>query len=110
MVVICWKISIFAPAKTTKNNLKTLNIMLWFAEKLVSLHQQKQLNLITTIINQVVICWKISIFAPAKTTKNWRHQQIKLLWFAEKLVSLHQQKQLFCYIYFANVGCDLLKN
>ena len=92
-VVICWKISIFAPAKTTTNYGFHNTNMLWFAEKLVSLHQQKQLIGQTSHVRTVVICWKISIFAPAKTTRSHHRIIAYMLWFAEKLVSLHQQKQ-----------------
>ena len=33
-----------------------------------------------------------------------------VLWFAEKLVSLHQQKQPAADSVDAAIGCDLLKN
>ena len=91
--MICWKISIFAPAKTTQIFKGLTADALWFAEKLVSLHQQKQLFYWRGGYGTVVICWKISIFAPAKTTYRDWVIRICRLWFAEKLVSLHQQKQ-----------------
>ena len=58
----------------------------------------------------VVICWKISIFAPAKTTLFGQGCLECALWFAEKLVSLHQQKQLSITEELRLKGCDLLKN
>ena len=109
-VVICWKISIFAPAKTTAIGVILIIASLWFAEKLVSLHQQKQQLLRLFASPLVVICWKISIFAPAKTTWTLKRLAVSRLWFAEKLVSLHQQKQQMCASHNTNICCDLLKN
>ena len=67
-VVICWEISIFAQAKTTKMAQERAQWELWFAEKLVSLRKQKQQANVAHKASQVVICWEISIFAQAKTT------------------------------------------
>ena len=62
-VVICWKIRIFAYWTTPMFSPRPRTLWLWFAEKFVSLlieqHQVKNL----AMMDRVVICWKIRIFA-----------------------------------------------
>ena len=94
----------------------------WTAMRKLSYHDKKALSHLTDVGIQdgyfyrqlsqrlVVICWKISIFAPAKTTRNWLERVRFPLWFAEKLVSLHQQKQRNNSRYSIISSCDLLKN
>ena len=110
LVVICWKISIFAQAYTSDNEETISSIQLWFAEKLVSLHKHIHPKETEQQTMEVVICWKISIFAQAYTSGELMALAEQQLWFAEKLVSLHK------HIHPASLGgswcgsCDLLKN
>ena len=66
---------------------------MWFALKLVSLHYQTQRVDIRYTDKEVVICFKISIFALSDTTDGSKDVIISSLWFALKLVSLHYQTQ-----------------
>ena len=114
MVVICWKIRIFAYWTTPETKWNRNGNLLWFAEKFVSLlieqhpnekGQERNLccdllkNSYLCLLNNtwsrkpehgqiVVICWKIRIFAYWTTPKGrWWSCGI-WLWFAEKFVSL----------------------
>ena len=94
----------------------------WTAMRKLSYHDKEALRHLTDVGIQdgyfyrqlsqrlVVICWKISIFAPAKTTMKKALEQIDMWWFAEKLVSLHQQKQRATDWNVYASRCDLLKN
>ena len=84
--------------------------MLWFAKKLVSLHEHIQLLKFVYRNAYVVICWKISIFAWAYTTKAVIAYKKVELWFAEKLVSLHEHIQPWSDSRSRQGCCDLLKN
>ena len=113
-VVICWKIRIFA-YWTTPILIHIGNYFsLWFAEKFVSLLIEQHLkseirtqasscdllkNSYLCLLNNtwhgknkcekiVVICWKIRIFAYWTTPINYLDVTFKVLWFAEKFVSL----------------------
>ena len=67
---------------------------MWLALKLVSLHYQIQLlPKFSTRVN-VVISFKISIFALSNTTTTLYKRRREALWLALKLVSLHYQIQL----------------
>ena len=88
LVVICWKIRIFAYWTTPEARGGSVAGWLWFAEKFVSLLiEQHHLNTFTSSLC-VVICWKIRIFA------YWTTPFLPILllqaqlWFAEKFVSL----------------------
>ena len=85
MVVICWKIRIFAYWTTPWREGETRRWALWFAEKFVSLlieqHQQHG-------------CWK----------------KRDLLWFAEKFVSLLIEQHPDINLRMSQNSCDLLKN
>ena len=98
LVVICWKIRIFAYWTTPENLLTNVPQELWFAEKFVSLlieqHQirisiqiRKSCDLLKNsylcLLNNthgwrwswgyhVVICWKIRIFAYWTTPTEWK--------------------------------------
>ena len=135
-VVICWKIRIFAYWTTPYPPNHLHAIVLWFAEKFVSLlieqHHEHGItmemvscdllkNSYLCLLNntwelavpfreQVVICWKIRIFAYWTTpSRKWRNVSIQL-WFAEKFVSLLiEQHHCYCGRYLER-RCDLLKN
>ena len=92
--MICFRISIFEPLKTTRQFHLMRNIKLWFAFELVSLNHWKQLRLHPYRACQVVICFRISIFEPLKTTATGHILQNVPLWFAFELVSLNHWKQL----------------
>ena len=68
VVVICFKISIFALSDTTICDFILGKEQLWFALKLVSLHYQTQQEIGEDKTEHVVICFKISIFALSDTT------------------------------------------
>ena len=110
LVVICWKIRIFAYWTTPKRFWSFKRNTLWFAEKFVSLlieqHQQRN----NGIKKKVVICWKIRIFAYWTTPSHGYLINGIALWFAEKFVSLLIEQHLRCSNAFKMTGCDLLKN
>ena len=136
IVVICWKIRIFAYWTTPPPNAWWRNSRLWFAEKFVSLLIEQHQNVKSSpppiccdllknsylcLLNNtnylsctefpcVVICWKIRIFAYWTTPSLHHNGKTTQLWFAEKFVSLLiEQHQLgrWCQ---GNASCDLLKN
>ena len=69
MVVISFKISIFALSNTTTSICSVSAKLLWLALKLVSLHYQIQPSVVLLAVKWVVISFKISIFALSNTTK-----------------------------------------
>ena len=91
--MICFRISIFEPLKTTESIQNRKNQRLWFAFELVSLNHWKQRHIQITIKIQVVICFRISIFEPLKTTLSEKSGGRGKLWFAFELVSLNHWKQ-----------------
>ena len=136
IVVICWKIRIFA-YWTTPTIFHVLSFRaLWFAEKFVSLLIEQHLLCIIMVkplscdllknsylcllnntnlgddakVMQVVICWKIRIFAYWTTPLLVSPIIYWTLWFAEKFVSLlieqHPGKTGMDWV----GSCDLLKN
>ena len=120
VVVICWKIRIFAYWTTPQGHGATYGCRLWFAEKFVSLlieqHPRRRRgpssvscdllkNSYLCLLNNtagrnaccmgyVVICWKIRIFAYWTTPTLGTGDIIELLWFAEKFVSLLIEQHL----------------
>ena len=110
LVVICWKISIFVISKTSLSQAQHIVLVLWFAEKLVSLLYQRHQCLSRSSLSWVVICWKISIFVISKTSISPVWNIYFLLWFAEKLVSLLYQRHPIGIFFGAKMRCDLLKN
>ena len=114
VVVICWKIRIFAYWTTPYNGTFKQATLLWFAEKFVSLLIEQHLlelrdepwagcdllkNSYLCLLNNtarcglstflsVVICWKIRIFAYWTTPPIIKGGRASVLWFAEKFVSL----------------------
>ena len=109
-VVICFRISIFEPLKTTFAITLGKDSSLWFAFELVSLNHWKQLIGQLCEHITVVICFRISIFEPLKTTwwAWWRSN--RELWFAFELVSLNHWKQQGRKKAIAILCCDLLSN
>ena len=98
-VVICWKIRIFAYWTTPGLPFCIGIMLLWFAEKFVSLliEQHPCANINNGII--VVICWKIRIFAYWTTPLYRSKFKRNALWFAEKFVSLLIEQHLFWWIW-----------
>ena len=134
--MICWKIRIFAYWTTPHAPSIGVCQELWFAEKFVSLLIEQHLSYVwhdrktgcdllknsyLCLLNntwrrlfyqehQVVICWKIRIFAYWTTPKEAIGIRFSLLWFAEKFVSLLiEQHPAYGEIYIIP-SCDLLKN
>ena len=136
LVVICWKIRIFAYWTTPYLPYPPTFRQLWFAEKFVSLLiEQHQLwkyslsffscdllkNSYLCLLNNtwkqwkwqkkvVVICWKIRIFAYWTTPRFFAVYRSCELWFAEKFVSLLIEQHRKDYEEDNNYCCDLLKN
>ena len=84
--------------------------MLWFAFELVSLNHWKQRYELENMDYQVVICFRISIFEPLKTTGKDTREYYVLLWFAFELVSLNHWKQHYVSKAYEESRCDLLSN
>ena len=91
--MICFRISIFEPLKTTRVVRQYLSFLLWFAFELVSLNHWKQPSADMQFLESVVICFRISIFEPLKTTGICSRNNRIWLWFAFELVSLNHWKQ-----------------
>ena len=134
--MICWKIRIFAYWTTPLYLRIYINWLLWFAEKFVSLLIEQHLkgsfeglsgscdllkNSYLCLLNntlkevlkdclEVVICWKIRIFAYWTTPKDSIYIVPNKLWFAEKFVSLLIEQHLHIYTWQLLISCDLLKN
>ena len=109
-VVICWKIRIFAYWTTPRGKRIGGNILLWFAEKFVSLLIEQHRQLPMGVHQGVVICWKIRIFAYWTTPKMLNLAHLLWLWFAEKFVSLLIEQHLLARLEREPTRCDLLKN
>ena len=135
-VVICWKIRIFAYWTTPLPWYLIMAVPLWFAEKFVSLlieqHHEDALNealfrcdllknsylcllnntclFLSAMPVRVVICWKIRIFAYWTTPAVPQDILHRLLWFAEKFVSLLIEQHRVTFEIASGTRCDLLKN
>ena len=135
VVVICWKIRIFAywttpPAPLLlepnrcdllKNSYLCLlnntgcgsscrHCKLWFAEKFVSLLIEQHLPVETSPNTLRCDLLKNSYLCLLNNTLNPTFDGWLLLWFAEKFVSLLIEQHLFRQIGSYSAGCDLLKN
>ena len=98
-VVICFQISIFEPLNTASRGFAALEVLLWFAFKLVSLSHWIQQKRKFQHQPYVVICFQISIFEPLNTAAADAEYKRNLLWFAFKLVSLsHWIQRGRCWI------------
>ena len=109
-VVICFQISIFEPLETAVVISCKSGPVLWFAFKLVSLNHWKQLENQQKQIEEVVICFQISIFEPLETASTRQPYFRRTLWFAFKLVSLNHWKQHNDIQKCLAECCDLLSN
>ena len=94
MVVICFKIRIFAQWQTSAIEFRNSIIRLWFALKFVYLHSDRHLCIWACASIQVVICFKIRIFAQWQTSIIQYHRIDLELWFALKFVYLHSDRHL----------------
>ena len=136
IVVICWKIRIFAYWTTPVATWTGLPVTLWFAEKFVSLLIEQHpgyrdvpgrarcdllknsyLCLLNNTLSKsgcstpaVVICWKIRIFAYWTTPHSENLSKHLTLWFAEKFVSLLIEQHHRLVSDTLGYCCDLLKN
>ena len=110
LVVICWKIRIFAYWTTPETSIRIIRYELWFAEKFVSLLIEQHLHHEKLIGLRVVICWKIRIFAYWTTPYLKQWGSLEQLWFAEKFVSLLIEQHQPMLIREGRISCDLLKN
>ena len=108
--MICWKIRIFAYWTTPRGVREPVSILLWFAEKFVSLLIEQHLVWKVTLLSSVVICWKIRIFAYWTTPGRRSAFSHNMLWFAEKFVSLLIEQHLRWDKLRGVPCCDLLKN
>ena len=108
-VVICLKNRTFAVSQTSTHQNTMLLSMLWFAWKIVLLqyhkHQQEQAQNDA----KVVICLKNRTFAVSQTSGSEQERQLKLLWFAWKIVLLQYHKHLSNLNKAAVLCCDLLE-
>ena len=109
-VVNCFRISIFAVAKTMSVRLLDAQNLLWIAFELVSLQWQKQFYQPGIDALQVVNCFRISIFAVAKTMRVLVKCEDDKLWIAFELVSLQWQKQWALDTMCTSACCELLSN
>ena len=136
VVVICWKIRIFAYWTTPISIYSSGVKLLWFAEKFVSLLIEQHPGSVNIFLifccdllknsylcllnntarrcldplHHVVICWKIRIFAYWTTPTDQAVIKTALLWFAEKFVSLLIEQHPTNAAASAAISCDLLKN
>ena len=107
-VVICFKIRIFALRQTSRGRRGKSPSRLWFALKFVSLRLDKHHYVDDDSDKDVVICFKIRIFALRQTShQNILYHEVRL-WFALKFVSLRLDKHLYPPLLRTGGGCDLL--
>ena len=110
LVVICWKIRIFAYWTTPSCRACSR----WTCCDLLKNSYLCLLNNTDawwwTTRPSVVICWKIRIFAYWTTPRCSCWSPRTLLWFAEKFVSLLIEQHLLTQMASALSSCDLLKN
>ena len=108
--MICWKIRIFAYWTTPSFSPAFARRLLWFAEKFVSLLIEQHLSVWDNVGFVVVICWKIRIFAYWTTPNGIISAVDRVLWFAEKFVSLLIEQHRHQGARPGESCCDLLKN
>ena len=110
IVVICWKIRIFAYWTTPAAGRMRYHALLWFAEKFVSLLIEQHLHVFFGLFDFCCDLLKNSYLCLLNNTLITNKVCKELLWFAEKFVSLLiEQHRLLC-TYHQSHGCDLLKN
>ena len=110
MVVICWKIRIFAYWTTPEyaQVSRALRCDLLKNSYLCLLNNTSMP--MPLVMPRVVICWKIRIFAYWTTPLLFSVISIVSLWFAEKFVSLLIEQHQAITKMKAWFRCDLLKN
>ena len=108
VVVICFKIRIFALRQTSSCLSFNIICSLWFALKFVSLRLDKHQTDKSNIGLSVVICFKIRIFALRQTSKPTNRTSACRLWFALKFVSLRLDKHPSMLAFNCSNCCDLL--
>ena len=110
LVVICWKIRIFAywttPDLAKKEYDRSCDLLK--NSYLCLLNNTRPHGLM--MLKCVVICWKIRIFAYWTTPRGHEDPALLWLWFAEKFVSLLIEQHLTWQLSLITRSCDLLKN
>ena len=109
-VVICWKIRIFAYWTTPLGSYSFIRLMLWFAEKFVSLLIEQHPRGITVNWEERCDLLKNSYLCLLNNTSKIGTYLTSVLWFAEKFVSLLIEQHPGAEEEFATLSCDLLKN
>ena len=132
----CFRITIFAVAKTICLGYVPIRSELWIAFELLSLQWQKQSSRLRfgalvgcellsnyylcsgknnalrglSLARPVVNCFRITIFAVAKTMWRLINRTTTELWIAFELLSLQWQKQFLVRVTIAHFCCELLSN
>ena len=96
-VVNCFRLIIFAKAKTTSRIRLMQCKELWIAFDWLSLQRQKQPQALQVCVAWVVNCFRLIIFAKAKTTSTSALYTKSSLWIAFDWLSLQRQKQPWNY-------------
>ena len=109
-VVNCFRITIFAVAKTIATHRMRTRTSLWIAFELLSLQWQKQSRSSKYWLYTVVNCFRITIFAVAKTMSPCCPALCPELWIAFELLSLQWQKQCILKNLPRFISCELLSN
>ena len=110
VVVICWKIRIFAYWTTPGCGRRLSPLLLWFAEKFVSLLIEQHHRLFVWCFNVRCDLLKNSYLCLLNNTYPVLLVVKLLLWFAEKFVSLLIEQHQAKVTGLVTDGCDLLKN
>ena len=109
-VVICWKIRIFAYWTTPSYDLFDNSGSCDLLKNSYLCLLNNTLTSMFSSFTEVVICWKIRIFAYWTTPRIEDYYQAFKLWFAEKFVSLLIEQHPLLQRGTQRVRCDLLKN
>ena len=109
-VVICWKIRIFAYWTTPTMKRSIEKIVLWFAEKFVSLLIEQHPRRARAMAIECCDLLKNSYLCLLNNTKRTKKPPRQKLWFAEKFVSLLIEQHLWYFFVPIRHSCDLLKN
>ena len=110
IVVICWKIRIFAYWTTPILNVTYRRICCDLLKNSYLCLLNNTTASVITCLSTVVICWKIRIFAYWTTPVSRPALLCRRLWFAEKFVSLLIEQHRSRASDASQPRCDLLKN